>query len=281
MTGTMADPARSCRKLQDATSGRVFFVSVARHGAGSEAASVDLAVTDAAGAWSAAGLTAADLKGQAPRKLCHFLAALSDLEPGGLPYKTEFAERDSGLLVKVSWQAAPSDPRVLVSTTLAPAPAPPPVIAAMLALLVDNVNALQGVSESLLAQVKEYEKQVAQKDHLVENYVNTKEAQDREMYTKVAALLNSKKAKLRELQRQVDELQEENRRLKEGGTFAVADPEPMEADEEGTRHDSTAGATGTARLGRVRQQISGEGADDSGSEEEARGLSQSPPRDSD
>lgn len=63
-------------------------------------------------------------------------------------------------LVKVSWQAAPSDPRVLVSTTLAPAPAPPPVIAAMLALLVDNVTALQGVSESLLAQVKEYEKQV-------------------------------------------------------------------------------------------------------------------------
>lgn len=45
-----------------------------------------------------AGLTAADLKGQAPRKLSHFLAALSDLEPGGLPYKTEFAERDSGLV---------------------------------------------------------------------------------------------------------------------------------------------------------------------------------------
>lgn len=45
-----------------------------------------------------AGLTAADLKGQAPHKLSHFLAALSDLEPGGLPYKTEFAERDGGLV---------------------------------------------------------------------------------------------------------------------------------------------------------------------------------------
>ncbi|KAL4428208.1 hypothetical protein ABPG75_002297 [Micractinium tetrahymenae] len=278
----MAEVARSCRKLQDAASDRVYFVSVARHGTGPEAASVDLAVTDAAGAWTTAGLTAADLKGQAPHKLSHFLAALSDLELEGLPYKTGFAERDGGLLVKVSWQISPNDPRVLVSTTLPPAPSAPPVIAAMLALLAENVAALRGVSESLLAQVKEYDKQVAQKDHLVESYVKTKEAQDRETYTKVAALLNSKKAKLRELQQQVNELQEESRRLKQGGAAAAAETEPMEEDdEEGQRPGSTAAAARTAGARHSRQQISEEYEEESDDEEEDRGRSQSPARDCD
>ncbi|KAL4433060.1 hypothetical protein ABPG77_006487 [Micractinium sp. CCAP 211/92] len=278
----MAGPARSCLKLQDASSDSIFFASVTRHGAGPEAASVDLAVTDASGAWTATGITGADLKGQAPHKLSHFLAALSDLEPRGLPYKTEFAERDGGLLVKVSWQASPNDPRVLVSATLPPAPSAPSVIGAMLALLTDNVAALRGMSESLLAQVKEYDKQVAQKDHLVESYVKNKEAQDRDTYIKVAALLNSKKAKLRELQQQVDELQEENQRLKEGGALAAAATEPMEADDEDeARQPSTAKTAGPARLGRGRQQVVEEGDDESDSGEEDRGRSQSPPREYD
>lgn len=277
----MADPARSCIKVQCAASDKPFFVSVSKHGMGPEDTSVDLAVTDASGAWTSPGLTAADLKGQAPHKLSHFLAALSDLEPGGLPYKTEFAERDGGLLVKVSWQVSPSEPRVLVSATLPPAPAAHPVIVAMLALLADNVAALRGVSESLLLQVKEYDKQVAQKDHLVESYVKNKEAQDRETYTKVAALLNSKKAKLRELQQQVDELQEENQRLKEGGALAAADTEPMEADDDEPLKPSSRGMARAARLRQARQQLSEEGEDESGSEDEDHGHSQSPPRDYD
>ena len=49
--------------------------------------------------------------------------------------------------------------------------------------------------------------QASRSQELVDKYVSTKAAQERETNAKVAALLNSKKAKLREMQaRAVDEL---------------------------------------------------------------------------
>lgn len=51
----MADPARSCIKVQCAASDKPFFVSVSKHGMGPEDTSVDLAVTDASGAWTSPG----------------------------------------------------------------------------------------------------------------------------------------------------------------------------------------------------------------------------------
>ena len=49
--------------------------------------------------------------------------------------------------------------------------------------------------------------QAARSQDLVERYVNGKAAQDRELNTKVAALLNSKKKKLREMRQQLEEAQ--------------------------------------------------------------------------
>lgn len=75
--------------------------------------------------------------------------------------------------------------------------------------------------------------------------------------------------------------QEENQRLKEGGALAAADTEPMEADDDEPLKPSSRGMARAARLRQARQQLSEEGEDESGSEDEDHGHSQSPPRDYD
>lgn len=49
------EPARSCLKFRDASTDKLYFVYVTRHGEAGEEASADLAVTDGAAAWTAEG----------------------------------------------------------------------------------------------------------------------------------------------------------------------------------------------------------------------------------
>ncbi|KAI3428665.1 hypothetical protein D9Q98_007488 [Chlorella vulgaris] len=238
----MAQPRLAVCPIKDAH-GKTYFISITHRAAPGEEGSADLALTDGSLAWTAAGVTSESIAAGSTQRLVHLLASLSDLEVSQGEYSTEIDPRSDGSLsLKVLWKQPSTGLKIALKVIMAAAVPAAPVVLSMLELLMGNMAALKATCSDLLQQSQAFERQAAQNQDIVSKYVAAKEQHDRDTNAKVAALLNAKKAKLRELKSELEAAQEEVKRLQEQGS------EPMDADEEG---EASAAAKGLRRHGKA------------------------------
>eukprot|EP00887_Chlorella_sp_A99_P000236 scaffold13.g236.t1 len=252
-------------------------------GSGEDVASstFDVAVSDGERAWTATGVSASTLQGATADKMERAVAGLSSgLLEGPVAeeqYSHEVQQRGEDLAIRVRWTPPGKFGYLQLALTAKPALDPREKTAAMLDLLVRNVDVLQAACAQLQRDGEELKRMVDSSGHLVEEYVKNKTEQDRQNAVKIAALLNSKKAKVRELQARVEAL---TAQLASGGA-AIKEEEGVKEEKCG---EGKVGPMQTDGGGSSEGQEEGQDEEDRSSEEadwRRDSREQSPERDMD
>lgn len=285
ISGDQPTSQQSCKKIIDENTKQAIFAHVTYRPSPYgevEEGEYDVVLTDGAQTWVAEGVGSSVLKPSTPNRVRHSLEALTDLFPPSESYTYELNyDVDDPPELWAKWTSRHGKGLTLtVRLPLRPAEHSGRHVSAMLDALLSNLHSLRSSAGRLEAQCRDWQAAAERAQGVVEEYVAQRAQQERDMSQKVAALLNSKKRRLREMQRELVELRARAGALPSTSAEQATRPE---ASAPGSRLMSPEEESVGGQPMALDAQVAGRGAQAGGSpravdvEEEWEGSDQEPP----
>ncbi|EIE19728.1 hypothetical protein COCSUDRAFT_67773 [Coccomyxa subellipsoidea C-169] len=193
----------TAKRISDPTTDKPYFIltELLEDKADFEESQINVRITDGAHFWRKEGQRRLS---QPDKWMANTYRAITS--PTAESFEYQFSERDGNLKFTIRWRQPGMTGRVKADIVLQLCEGPEHM-RSLLDCLFGTLSSLQVSHDAHAKSVADFKEEALRNSKLVEEYATHKEAREEELYAKFSAVLNEKKAKMRELKHRVEDLE--------------------------------------------------------------------------